>query len=279
MSILKIENLTKKYDDVLAVDNISFICEKGEIVGFVGKNGAGKSTTIRCIMNFIAPTSGQCKVNEYDSKKDAKKIREISSYMPSDSMFHSGVTAKDVFSLCLKFSSKSMEDVENLAKYFELDINKKINELSLGNRKKVSIIQALIKESELFILDEPTSGLDPLMQERFFELLLQEKRKGKTVFLSSHNLSEIEKYCDRVIIIKDGKIIDEIDMKNAEFSKTQIVTYTLKNGENISFETDESANDIICRLSKLDLKSVEIRSKTVEEEFIKYYKEDETNAK
>lgn len=278
MSVLKVENLSKTFGDLIAVNDISFSCEKGEIIGFVGKNGAGKSTTIRCIMNFLSPTSGKCAVKQLDTKKNSTQVRAVVGYMPSDCMFHSGSTAKDVLSLHLKFSTKSMQDVENLAAYFELDINKKINELSLGNRKKVSIIQALISEKELLILDEPTSGLDPLMQERFFKLLLAHKNKGNTIFLSSHNLSEIQKYCDRAIIIKDGKIIDEIDMKNTDFSKTQIITYTLNSNEKGSFESDESANEIIKKLSKMDLKSVEIRSKTVQEEFIKYYEEENENA-
>ncbi|MFI3141455.1 MAG: ATP-binding cassette domain-containing protein [Clostridia bacterium] len=279
MSVLKVENLVKNFGETVAVNDISFSCEAGEIVGFVGKNGAGKSTTIRCVLNFLAPTSGKCMIDELDSQKDAKQIRSLCAYMPSDSMFPSSASAKDVFSLCLKFSTKSMQDVENLAKYFELDINKKINELSLGNRKKVSIIQALLAQKDLLILDEPTSGLDPLMQDKFFKLLLEQKQNGKTIFLSSHNLSEIEKYCDRAIIIKDGKIINEIDMKNTDFKKIQVVSYTLKTGEESSFESDESANEIILRLSKMDLKSVEIRSKSVEDEFIKYYEEGDNNAK
>ncbi|MFI3209350.1 MAG: AAA family ATPase, partial [Eubacteriales bacterium] len=145
---------------------------------------------------------------------------------------------------------------------------------SLGNRKKVSIIQGMLKETDLLILDEPTSGLDPLMQERFFELILEKQKQGGTTFLSSHNLTEIEKYCDRVLIIKDGKIIDEIDMKNSDISKGQIVSYITKAGETVEYEYTGDINELIQKLALVDMEHLEIRKKSVEDEFIKYYQED-----
>ncbi len=274
MSVIKVSDFTKMYGDFKAVDNISFEVEKGQIVGFVGKNGAGKSTTLRSMMNFISPTSGSCTLCDMDSVKDAKAIRGKVAYMPSDAMFYEGVTGKELFRLCGKLGNVPFERIEELCEFLELDMSKKVSELSLGNRKKVSIIQAIIKEVDLLILDEPTSGLDPLMQERFFELLLEKQKSGATIFLSSHNLTEIEKYCDRAIIIKDGKIIDEIDMKNGDIKKGQIVSYKTNDGKEVTLEYDGDVNALIQDLAKLDLAHIEIRNKSVEDEFIKYYQED-----
>ena len=277
MAVIELEHFSKAYGNFLAVDDISISIEKGEIVGFVGKNGAGKSTTIRSMVNMIFPTSGKITIDGMDSVKDAKKLKHILSYMPSDSAYYENVTSEELFKLCLKFSDEGFDRAQELAAFFELDFKKKISELSLGNRKKVSIIQALLKRAEIIILDEPTSGLDPLMQSKFFELIMKEKEKGATIFLSSHNLSEIEKYCDKVIIIKDGKIVDYLDMRNVKIKHRQMVSYTTKDGTSETFEFSGDINSLVEEISKLDLESLEIKTNTVEEEFIKYYKEDGAN--
>lgn len=273
MKVIEVNNLTKKYGEFMAVKNLSFSIEEGTIVGFVGKNGAGKSTTIRCLTNMILPTNGSCKILEMDCVTHAKEIKEKVSYMSSDAMFYANVTSKDIFSLCAKFDG-DMQEAEKLSAYFELDTNKKIGELSLGNRKKTSIIQALMSQKKLLILDEPTSGLDPLMQEKFFNLLLKLKNNGITIFLSSHNLMEIERYCDRAIIIKDGELIDDIDMIEANNKRIQVVHYIDKEGKDVTFEFDGEMNELIKQLGTLNLMDLEIRNKTIEEEFIKYYKEE-----
>ena len=277
MAVIELEHFSKAYGKFLAIDDISMSIDKGEIVGFVGKNGSGKSTTIRSMVNMIFPTSGKITINGMDSVKDAKKLKHILSYMPSDSAYYENVTSEELFKLCLKFSSEGTDRVHELAAFFELDIKKKISELSLGNRKKVSIIQALLKNAEIIILDEPTSGLDPLMQSKFFEHILKEKEKGATIFLSSHNLSEIEKYCDKVIIIKDGKIVDFLDMRNVKIKHKQTVSYTTKDGVSKTFEFSGDINNLVDELSALDIENLEIKTNTVEEEFIKYYKEDGAN--
>jgi ABC-2 type transport system ATP-binding protein len=199
--------------------------------------------------------------------------------MSGDCAFYEKVTGMEIFKLCLKFSSENIDRVMELAEYFELDLHKRISQLSLGNRKKVSIIQAMLKNSEILLLDEPTSGLDPLMQMKFFELLRQQKEKAVTIFLSSHNLSEIEKYCDKVIIIKDGKIVDSLDMHTVKVKHKQMVSYTTKDNMVKTFEFDGDVNDLIAHLAKLDIETIEIKSKTVEDEFIKYYKEAEPDGK
>jgi len=275
--MIKVEGFTKKYGNFVAVDNISFEVKENEIVGFVGQNGAGKTTTIRTIMNMLFPTFGKITINGLDSVTDTKKIKEITSYMPSDIIFYENIKASDLFKFCLKFSRKAYSEVESLAKYFELDLNKKIYELSTGNKKKVSIIEALIKDNEVIILDEPTNGLDPLMQKKFFDLILKEKAKGATIFLSSHNLSEIEKYCDRVLIIKSGKIVETVDLRKKNKKVKYIISYEDGKKNKVKYEYEGDLSKLIKDLSNIKLKDLEIRKKTIEEEFISYYESSDIN--
>ena len=221
---------------------------------------------------MIFPTGGEITVNGLDAQADAKKIKEFLSYMPSDSEFYDGVKVKDLFKFAAGFSQNGIEKANELSLYFELDTERKVRELSLGNKKKVSIICALIKKSDIIILDEPTSGLDPLMQEKFFEIILKRRDEGATVFLSSHNLSEIEKYCDRVIIIKDGKIVKTLDMKSVAKELGQHVYCLTKDGKEADFDYNGDINELIAQLASLDIEKLEIRPKTIEEEFIQYYK-------
>lgn len=269
-------DFTKQFREVMAVDHMNLTVKQGSITGFVGKNGAGKSTTLRALMNIIFPSSGSICVNGLDSVKDAKRIKHDLSYMPSDAAFYEGITVLDLFRFCAKLGEGSVEDAMQLAEYFELDLHKKISELSLGNRKKVSIVQAFMKESTVYILDEPTSGLDPLMQEKFFQKLLEKQRLGATIFLSSHNLGEIEKYCERVVIIKNGTIVDNIDMKEAQKHRKLMVSYVTAQEETYQFSYDGEINDLIKELSLLDLKQLEIRPASMEEAFISYYTEEES---
>lgn len=273
MAIIEVKNLTKKYGEFTAISNISFSIEKGTIVGFVGKNGAGKTTTIRCLLDFLKPTSGEIKINNLDANLESSKIKEFLGYMPSDSCFYESLTSKDIFKFCQDITNVSNDKIDDLCDYFELDLTKKIKDLSFGNKKKVSIIQSLLRDVEILILDEPTSGLDPLMQLKFFELLEKLKKEGKTIFLSSHNLAEIQKYCDRVLIIKDGEIIEDLDMKSYTTSLKQIVAYKTKDGLEKTFENTKEINTLLKELITLDLQYLEIKYTTVEDEFIKYYKE------
>ncbi len=275
MSAIKIENFTKKYGDFTAVKELNLEIPTGTIVGFVGKNGAGKSTTLRSLLDMIHPTTGKMTILGLDSQTDTKEIKRKVSYVPSESAFYENVTVLQLLKFAIQFMESDVSRIEELAEYFELDLSKKIMELSLGNRKKVSLIQGFLKNSELIILDEPTSGLDPLMQNKFFEFLLREKKDGKTIFLSSHNLSEVERYCDKVAIIKDGELVDYFDMKDVKIKQRQVVTYQEKSGSEESFEVDGDINEVVARLHKMDLVSLEIRTKTVEDEFIEYYKEEE----
>lgn len=271
MNAIEIKNFTKCYKDVKAVDNINFNVLKGEITGFVGENGAGKTTTIRSLLNFINPTSGTLNILGLDCVRQSKEIKSKVSYMSSDTTFYDNLSAKQMFKLACDISNVSLNKALEYATYFDLDVNKKFKTLSLGNSKKVGIIQTLIKDSEIFIFDEPTNGLDPLMQVKFFELILKLKEDNKTIFLSSHNLVEIEKYCDRVIIIKEGKIVEDIDMRTARLNQKQLVTYVNNEGEEVSYQFDGDVNELLADLSKLNLKTLEIKNISMEDEFMKYY--------
>lgn len=269
--MIEINDLTKKFGDFTAVDNISLDIKKGRIYGFVGKNGAGKSTTIRVMMNMLMPSSGSVTINNLDAVEDSKRIKEFTSYMPSDITYYDNLKVSKFFEFNLEFSGKTKDDMADLAKYFELDLNKKIAELSLGNKKKVSIIAMLLKGSDVLILDEPTSGLDPLMQKKFFDLILKEKEAGVTVFLSSHNLLEIERYCDEVAIIKDGKIVDIVDLDKVSIKHQQVVEYKIRDGQEVRRDVVGDINDLVRELSLLDLEYLEIKNKSVESEFIGFY--------
>ncbi len=276
-NVMRVSNFTKKYGKFTAVNNISFELNRGEIVGFVGENGAGKSTTIRCITNMLFPTSGSISVLGLDSVNDAKLIKSKITYLPGEIEFYKGITAKELFKLNSYFEPASFAEAIQLSEYFGLNTEKKVSALSLGNRKKVAIVLTLMRDSELIIMDEPTSGLDPLIQSKFFRIVLEMVEKGKTVFLSSHNLSDVEKYCHRVLIIKDGEIVDNIDMTGQSMQNGQICRYVTKDGEEHSFAVKEDINNLIRKLSKLQLKSLEIRDKSVEENLLHYYGRGETN--
>lgn len=275
MSVIEIKNFTKRFKNVLAVDDISFDIQAGMITGFVGKNGAGKTTTIRALLNFIQPTSGELKVLGLDSQTESALIKQSVSYMASDIEFYQSLSPLDIFKFVCKLNNTSLDKALEYAKYFELDLTKHFKTLSLGNKKKVGIIQSLLKNNQLLILDEPTNGLDPLMQVKFYELILKLKSEGVAIFLSSHNLSEIEKYCDRVIFIKGGKIIEDLMMDEVTANRKQEVSYILENGDKVTYEYDGDMNDLILNLSTLKLKNLEIKNLSMEEEFMKYYTEED----
>ena len=272
MSKIEVKNFSKYYGSFRAVNNISFSIEKGSIVGFVGKNGAGKSTTLRSILNLIKPTSGTITVDGLNSEKDNKAIKGFTSYMSSEVQYYDGLTCQDLFDLSSKIGRGDADEINKIAAFLELDINKKLRQLSLGNKKKVAILNALLKDASLYLLDEPTSGLDPVMQEKFFSLLIEKKNQGATIFLSSHNLSEIEKYCDRVLFIKDGEIIEDINMEENRTNRPKVVSYTTTDGNQADFLYSDDINALIKQLATLDLKNLEIKESSVEDEFIKYYK-------
>lgn len=290
MNAVEINALTKYYGKNKGVEGITLHVKKGEIFGFIGPNGAGKSTTIRTMLNLIFPTSGEIRIFGLDSRKDARKIAENIGYLPSEVFYYDDMRVRDLLNYSASFYKKDCtRRIQELSSLLELDLSRKIEDLSYGNRKKVGIVQGLLHDPELIILDEPTSGLDPLMQQKFFNLLLEENGKGKTIFFSSHILSEVQKLCHRVAIIKEGGIV-----KIQEMASLRAETYKkflIETGENIksalgdipgisnltagagsySFIYKGDVNLITRILSRITLTDILIEEPSLEEIFLHYY--------
>ena len=208
MKAIKAENLTKYYGKSRGIIDVSLSIDEGDFFGFIGPNGAGKSTFIRTALGLIAPTSGKIELLGKDVTKDRLEILKQVGYLPSEAKFWGGMRVSELLSMSEKLRDLDCSaERERLCERLELDTSRKIDELSLGNRKKVGIVAALQHKPALCILDEPTSGLDPLMQKEFYTILAERQKEGGTVFLSSHNLSEIARYCNRAAIIREGRIL------------------------------------------------------------------------
>ena len=289
MNVIETNKLSKTYGKRRGVENISLEVKEGEIYGFVGPNGAGKSTTIRLLLNFIYPVSGSGKIFNKDIVKESKEIKKLIGYVPSEVRFYDDMKVKEIIEYACSFYEKvNMDEIYTLCDVFEMDLHKKMRELSLGNKKKVAIVQALVNNPKLIILDEPTGGLDPLMQKKLFDTLKALRKRGTTIFLSSHNLMEVENLCQRVAVIKEGKIIDIIEIeKERENSGHKIIIKGEKIDEllikniggkevnnlqgNISFMYYDDINKLIKELSNYKINKLLISEKTLEDKFMKYY--------
>lgn len=208
MNAIQLSNLTKYYGKSRGILNLNLDVKEGEFFGFIGPNGAGKSTTIRTLLGLITPSSGQAKIFDETIRRRNPQIRSHIGYLPSEAVFYRGIKVKDLLKLSADLHYKDCSaEREILCRRLQLDVNRKVDELSFGNRKKVAIVSALQHQPKLLILDEPTSGLDPLMQREFFQIIRERNEQGATVFLSSHVLSEIQRNCTRAAIIREGRII------------------------------------------------------------------------
>ena len=283
-TVIKITNLCKNYGESRGIVDINLEVYEGEIFGFVGPNGSGKSTTIRTMLNFIYKTSGSINILGYDSVTESPLIKKEIGYVSSEVSFYDYMTTYDLLKYSISFY-KDIDDkrIEELCREFELDMHKKIRELSLGNKKKVSLIQAIIHNPKLIILDEPTSGLDPLMQKKLFEIL---KKMKATVFLSSHNLAEVEKYCDRVAIVKEGLVVDvkKISEININLTKHIIIKTNRKlilktkgisdinyKEKELSFTFDGNIQELLKEISEYEIKDISILPRSLEESILEYY--------
>jgi ABC-2 type transport system ATP-binding protein len=211
MNVIETNKLTKNYCKSRGIIDVDLSVQEGEIFGFIGPNGAGKSTTIRTLLGLIYPTSGSATIFGKDVVKYGPEIKEEIGYLPSEVFYYDGMRVRDLLKYSASFYKKDQAEIkkraDELCKILDLDQTKKIDDLSYGNKKKVGIVQGLLHSPKLIILDEPTGGLDPLIQQKFFNLLKDENKKGVTILFSSHILSEVQKMCDRVAIIKEGKIV------------------------------------------------------------------------
>ena len=286
MKIIQTENLTKYYGKARGIIDINLSVEAGDIFGFIGPNGAGKSTTIRTLLGLISPTSGSARIFEQDILKNHIEILSRIGYMPSEAMFYHGMRVEDVLSLSASLHGKNcLAEAHHLCERFKLDTKKKVEELSLGNRKKVSIVCAFMHQPDLYILDEPTSGLDPLMQKAFFELIHERNRQGATIFLSSHILSEIQHHCKNAAIIREGCLIACDSVEKLTNTKARRITLhgissppRLENMKNISctensvsFLYDGNMKVLIAELNQIPITDMTVTEPELEEIFLHYY--------
>jgi len=290
--VIEITGLTKTYGSDRGIENVSLEVDEGEIFGCIGPNGAGKSTTIRVLLNLLFPTSGSARIMGMDVVRESKKIKFHTGYVPSEANPYSSMTAGDFLRYCSRFypPQSGEKRIDELMKLFEVEHNRKISDLSTGNRKKISIIQSLLHHPKLLIVDEPTTGLDPLMQARFFELIRTENLRGMTVFFSSHTLSDVQMLCKRVAIIREGKIIkvEEIETLrkrqlkkiHIEFDSKEVIDLsglpgvensTLISGSLLEFIYSGEINDLISALRDKNITDMTIEEPSLEEIFMHYY--------
>jgi ABC-2 type transport system ATP-binding protein len=295
VDIIETRKLTKYYGKSLGIKNVDLNVHEGEIFGFIGPNGAGKSTTIRTLLGLIYPTSGSAKVFGKDIMKYSSEIKEEIGYLPSEVFYYDNMKVIDLLRYSGSFYKKDKKviakRIKELATYMDLDLSRKIDDLSYGNKKKVGIIQGLLHEPKLIILDEPTGGLDPLMQQRFFSLLREENKKGATILFSSHILSEVQKLCDRVAIIKDGSIIrvdkistlaedthkrfkleTAIPIDKRRFTGLKGISDFTVSGNSASFLFKGHINEITKIIASLNLTNLLVEEPDLEEIFMHYYK-------
>ena len=291
MSVIKVDNISKDYGSKRGVFNLSFEVNRGEIFGMLGPNGAGKTTTIRQLMGFIKSDKGSAKILDMDCFVNRENIQLKLGYLPGEIAFMDEMKGSDFIRFIAEMKSiKSKKRINELTDLFELDANRKIKNMSKGTKQKIAIVCAFMNEPEVVILDEPTSGLDPLMQKKFIELILEEKKKGTTIFMSSHIFEEVEKTCDRTAILKDGKLIAIENMEELKSKKNKNFEVVFKTNEEalnfknkISFKSElnnnivklsvinNEINNFIKELSNYDILDINSSTQTLEELFLHFY--------
>jgi ABC-2 type transport system ATP-binding protein len=289
MSIIEASNLTKYYGKSRGIVDVSFNVEEGEIFGFIGPNGAGKSTTIRLMLSLIRPTSGSARLFGKDVTAHGPELRRDIGYLPSEVFYYQGMKVRDLLKYSASFyDCDCTRRIQELSELMELEMNRRISDLSYGNKKKVGIVQGLLHSPKLLFLDEPTAGLDPLMQRKFFDLVRAENARGVTVFFSSHILGEVQRLCTRVGIIREGKIVEISDIRTLQqnnYKKINLtaqgldpkafdlpgVTNMLAENGSLHFFFKGDINSVLHRISGLQLTDVSIEEPTLEEIFMHYY--------
>ncbi|MBO4217052.1 MAG: ABC transporter ATP-binding protein [Clostridia bacterium] len=289
MEIIKTENLTKYYGKARGIIDVGLSIEAGECFGFIGPNGAGKSTTIRTLLGLISATSGSAYIFGKDIVKEKREILQNVGYLPSEATFYSGMKVKDILKLSADLRGTDCSaEANKLCERLRLDTGANVDELSFGNRKKVAIVCAFQSKPDLLILDEPTGGLDPLMQHEFFEIIRERNRKGATVFLSSHILSEVQRNCTRAAVIREGRIIacDSVEMLAKSNAKRVSVSggIVLDGLEGVrdvktadgrtSFLYSGDINLLVRRLSGVEIADLTITEPDLDEVFMHYYEKE-----
>lgn len=285
---IEVIHLKKYYGKTRGVEDVSFSLEKGEVFGFIGPNGAGKSTTIRSMLNLINKTDGKVLINGKEYSPRDTSWKKLIGYLPSEVFLYDDLTVRAMLDYHERFHGAGTHERRvRLVELLELDESKKVEDLSLGNKKKVGIILALAHDPEIIILDEPTSGLDPIMQQAFYGIIREEKARGKTIIYSTHILGEVSKICDKVGIIKDGILIKTDDVEHLTKNSFSIVTVTSPEkdaileelsgelvsaeGDTVKFKSELPAEQLVRGLAKHSLAKILIEEPTIEELFMHYY--------
>jgi ABC-2 type transport system ATP-binding protein len=290
MYAIETEGLTKYYGKARGIIDLNLKINEGEIFGFIGPNGSGKTTTIRLFLSLLFPTSGSGKIFNHDIATDGPRIKQIIGYIPTDVHYYENMTVKELIGYSARFYKISLDHhFDKLVDALDLDLSRKIVDLSMGNKKKVAVVQSLIHKPRLLILDEPTSGLDPLIQNHLFDILNEQNEKGTTIFFSSHVLSDVEKFCHKVAFIKEGKIIIEDDINSLKEKHLSRITLRLKEGtDDIALRTTgvisvEKTKDgvsflykgeiplLLKELSQFPIEKITITEPDLEEVFMHYY--------
>ena len=290
---IQLENLTKHYGDVVGIQDLSLEVNQGEVFGLLGPNGAGKTTTIRLILDFIRPTSGRATVFGMVPRNDGVNIRRRVGYLPGDFVTYDHMTGATVTEYFTNLRSADPTKLEALCERYKLELSRKIGQLSKGNKQKIGLVQAFMNDPDLLILDEPTAGLDPLLQYEFQKMIHEEKAQGKTIFMSSHVMSEVEATCDRVGIIRDGELVTidtvahltELSLWTAKITFTgpissdtfdnlpgiAVTDHTDNRSFNLSVSGEGAMNALIKTAAKYPVQTFESQHASLEDAFLKYY--------
>ncbi len=290
-AVIETDRLTKRYGGSRGIDDVSIGVEQGEVYGFLGPNGAGKTTTIRTLLDLLHPTSGSARLFGLDSRRESREIRSRLGNLPGDFTCDPALTGREFLGFCAEARGlRGLGSASALAQRFEAELDRRIGDLSRGNRQKVGLIQALFHDPELLVLDEPTTGLDPLMQEEFLAVIVEFRGRGGTVFLSSHDLDEVERVCDRVAIIREGRISAvervaelrgrayhhvsiefESPIDAGEFAGIPGVSELETEGSHVSFKASGALDPVIKTAARHRVIDMELTEPTLEEIFLTYY--------
>ncbi len=290
-AVIELDRLTKRYGTARGIEDVSMSVERGEVFGFLGPNGAGKTTTIRTLLDLLHPTSGAARVFGLDSRRDALAIHARLGNLPGDFAYDPRLTGRELVSYLAELRGlRGLGRTAELAERFEADLDRPLGELSRGNRQKVGIVQAAFHDPELLVLDEPTGGLDPLMQEAFLAFVADERERGSTVFLSSHELDEVERVCDRVGIIRAGRLVAVEDVAEItgrsyrhvalefaervdpdEFRRLPGVIELVSTGRRIAFKATGELDPVIKAAAGHTVTDIELVHPTLEEVFLTHY--------
>ena len=288
MEAIRLTGVSKSYGKIKAIDELSFSIQEGEIYGFIGPNGAGKSTTIRMLLNFLSPDKGEISVLGLSPSKNEVKVKSLTGYVSSDTFMYSDMKVGNLFRFSESFHSRTnIARKKKLVETLDIDLDKRFEQLSFGNRKKVSIACALLHSPRLVILDEPSNGLDPVIRNNLYNLLKEEQKDGVTIFYSSHVLSEVQKFCTRIGLIKEGRLIRETSVSeftNVGYLQVRIETDNASilsdlkgvadyrvSDKSVSFIYSGDPNDLIRILNNIRIKSVHIEEPEIENVFLHYF--------